>query len=142
MKVRIYMASSIKGLHKKTGVVAYVLEAEEKTVTQFGKVENANENESLIKDLKHALERVNRKSEIALYIDNYHIERAFALDWLEGWKTAEWKNAKGKDVANKEDWQRIADLLNGRTVEVHFKEEHSYRKWLEAEVERRSKKYV
>lgn len=53
----------------------------------------------------------------------------------------EMKTAKGTPVANMEEWQKTMKLLYGNPFEIHMKQEHEYRKWMEREI-RKETQYV
>lgn len=145
MKVNIYIASSVKGLRKQDGVVGFILELEERkdyTLTQFGAVEQVTENESYLRALKHALKRLTKKCDLSVWTDNIYMASAFEQGWLSSWIENDWKNAKGREVANKSEWEEIANLLNGTVPEFHVKQSHSFKQWLDNETERRAKKNV
>lgn len=92
----------------------------------------ANEVELLA--LIKAMEHLTADCDIELYTEAQFI--ASGIDWLAGWKKKDWKTAKGKDIAHKDEWMRLDELLSGREILVHCKEDHSFRKWQQFELER------
>lgn len=92
----------------------------------------ANEVELLA--LIKAMEHLTADCDIELYTESQFI--ASGIDWLAGWKKKDWKTAKGKDIAHKDEWMRLDELLSGREILVHCKEDHSFRKWQRFELER------
>lgn len=92
----------------------------------------ANEVELLA--LIKAMEHLTADCDIELYTEAQFI--ASGIDWLAGWKKKDWKTAKGKDIAHKDEWMRLDELLSGREIMVHCKEDHSFRKWQQFELER------
>lgn len=145
MKINIYIKSSVKTLKRQNGVVGFVIEAEAfegYTITQFGSVRDVTDNQSQLLALKYALMRINDKSELIIWTDNKYIAAAFNQGWIKGWKYRGWKTAKGKDVANSEEWKEVLELLKDNIPQFKIQENHSYSTWLHREVERRAKKYV
>lgn len=143
MRVNIYLASSIKGLRRQDGLVVYILELEEdknRIKTQWGRVSNVTENESYLIALKYALKELKTRCSLAIWTDNQYMASAFEQDWISNWQINNWKNAKGNEISNKENWQEVLILLNGAAPEIHLKEMHSFRKWIESEIERRTKR--
>ena len=143
MKINIYISSSVKGLRRQNGVVAFILELEGKkdcTLTQFGTVEQVTENESYLRAFKHALMRLTKKCDLSVWTDNAYMAAAFEQGWLYSWIENDWKNAKGRAVKNRSEWEEIAKLLNGTVPEFHVKESHTFKQWLTSETERRAKK--
>lgn len=144
MRIDIYIKSSVKTLKRLNGTVGFVLEAEGyegDTITQFGVVKNVTDNQSQLLALKFALKRINDKSNLVIHTDNKHIAAAFLQGWINTWKENDFKNAKGKEVANAGEWREVLNLLENNIPEFDFKD-HSYSQWLTQEVERRAKKYV
>lgn len=92
----------------------------------------ANEVELLA--LIKAMEHLTADCDIELYTESQFI--ASGIDWLAGWRERDWKTAKGKDIAHKDEWMRLDELLSGREILVHCKEDHSFRKWQQFELER------
>lgn len=48
--------------------------------------------------------------QILCYSDSAYVLNG-VTKWIKGWSFRGWKNAEGKEVANKEYWQRVQDLL-------------------------------
>lgn len=145
MKVNIYIASSIKGLRRQDGNVGFILELEDSkdcTLTKFGTVEQVTENESYLRALKHALGRMTKKCDLSVWTDNAYMANAFEQGWLSGWIENDWKNAKGREVASRSEWEEITRLLDGVVPEFHVNEKHPFKQWLESELQRRAKKNV
>ena len=92
----------------------------------------ANEVELLA--LIKAMEHLTADCDIELYTESRFISSG--IDWLAGWKEKGWKTAKGQDIAHKPEWQQLDELLSGREILVHCKEDHSFRKWQQFELER------
>lgn len=106
------------------------------TLTVFGKITYAAENGAELKALIYALKRITQKCDLLIYTESNYVAAGFRLGWSEDWKRSGWKNAKGKEVANKEEWQELLILLNGQQFDFKVKEEHEYRQWLQREVKR------
>lgn len=85
----------------------------------------ANEVELLA--LIKAMEHLTADCDIELYTESQFI--ASGIDWLAGWRERDWKTAKGKDIAHKDEWMRLDELLSGREILIHCKEDHSFKKW-------------
>ena len=85
----------------------------------------ANEVELLA--LIKAMEHLTADCDIELYTESQFV--ASGIDWLAGWKEKGWKTAKGQDIAHKQEWQQLDELLSGREILVRCKEDHSFRKW-------------
>ena len=104
------------------------------TLTATKKLENATENQAELIAIIEALGHMQIKCNLNIYTDNDQIPAAIKNGWVTSWQQAGWKNAKGKPVANRAEWQKMTELLVGNEVEWHVKEHHSYRKWMESEI--------
>ena len=141
--VNIYTESSIKGPRKRDGVYGYVLEMGTSkgpaTLTKIEYIKDVTENKSELMAIIGALKRLKGKCELTIYTESSHVAAGFQNGWIDNWIQSEWKNAKGKDVANKEEWQEMHHLLNEQEFELRVSEEHSYKEWLKKEVNKKSK---
>jgi ribonuclease HI len=73
---------------------------------------NTMELTAVIEALK-ALKQPN--SSVRLFSDSNYVVRG-VNEWLSEWFKRDWKNARGKQVANLELWQQLKTLLNQHTV--------------------------
>ena len=137
MMVNIYIQTDAKSLKRQSAHAIYTIS----TMTSKGPADatwtedlegTANEVELLA--LIRAMEHLTADCDIELYTESQFI--ASGIDWLAGWKEKNWKTAKGKDIAHKDEWMRLDELLSGREILAHCKEDHSFRKWQQFELER------
>ena len=135
-EVNIYVETSIRGPGIKKGKGIYILETKvnEKTATLNGDIElEASENAGELQTILKALGRLNQPCEVNIYTDSQIIETG-VTQWLEGWEKNGWKNAKGKEVANKDLWQQFRTELNKHTIVIFTRCEHEYKSWMQSEV--------
>ena len=145
MRVNIYIESSVKGPRRSNGVVGFVLEEEshkDKTLTQFGKVENVTANQAVLLALIHAMRRIKTGTDITIWTDSFYVQSALVHGWLEEWSENGWKTAKGKEICNEKEWKQIKELLGDVEPEFEIGTQHPFKNYLKSEVERRSKRYV
>lgn len=135
--VNLYIADSLKPMQRQSGIVGYVIESGKETISQFGSVIDCTKDQAQLRGLKYALGRISEDEAVRIYTDSTLIKSAFESDWIAGWIERDWKTVKGKDVANKEEWQAILRRLGERRPEVIVGAKHPYRHWLVREVERR-----
>lgn len=140
-KVNIYLYTTIKGPGAREGSYTYVLEKITSkgpgTLTEQGCI-TATENRANLLILIKALKRMTRPCELEIYTDSEYI-RSGTLKWLKDWERRGWVTAKGRPVANKEEWQRASELLSRHLVTFCIGETHSYREWIVADTEKREK---
>lgn len=141
-RVNIYTVTTIKGPGRKTGTYTYLLEYETSkgaaTLTKSGIFEEVTENQAEIKVLLEAASRLNEPCNLTIFTESNYLKSGVD-DWLEKWKSAGWKNSKGKEIANSEEWKQIAKLIGLHQIIIKSKEAHSYRNWMIQETEKREK---
>lgn len=140
-RVNIYTKATVKGPRKRDGFFAYILEyqtaAGAATCGEFKHVEDITENRIELSALVEALKRLNRSCDLEIYTDSEHLSSGIEEGWLERWKAAGWTNAKGKEIANRDLWQKVDALLRGHLYTFHTKAHHAYAKNMEFELQRR-----
>ncbi len=136
--VNIYTASGIRSPRAGNGKAGYILEMktekEPVTLTKTAEILNATANQSELRILNMALARLTKKCSLAIHTESGYV--AAGIEELSRWQENGWKTSRGTDVANKEEWQETAELLNGHAFSVTT-ENHEYRAWLRSEVTRK-----
>ena len=106
------------------------------TLQREGELHGTKNNIEL-QALKMALERVKMRVSLNLFIDSEYIFNAFEQGLPEKWQKNGWKTAKNVSIANETEWREIESLLKGKPFEIHIKQEHEYRSWMENELRRK-----
>ncbi len=136
--VNIYTASGIRSPRAGNGTAGYILEVMTQngpaTLTKTAEILNATANQSELRILNMALARLTKKCSLAIHTESGYV--AAGIEELARWQENGWKTSRGTDVANKEEWQETAELLNGHAFSVTT-ENHEYRAWLRSEVTRK-----
>ena len=136
--VNIYTASGIRSPRAGSGKAGYILEMktekEPVTLTKTVELLNATANQSELRILNMALARLTKKCSLTIYTESRYV--AAGIEELSRWQENGWKTSRGTDVANKEEWLKTAELLNGHAFSVTT-ENHEYRAWLRSEVTRK-----
>lgn len=137
-QVNIYTMTSLKGTKEQDGRIAYVLELktekEPVTLSKDASVLALKPNLAELKVTIEALKRMREKCELVIYTESAYIPGAYEAGWVNQWKKNNWMNAKGKEIAHKEEWIELDELLGRHLYTFKIKEEHEYRRWLMAEV--------
>ena len=140
MMVNIYIQTDAKSPKRQCAHAIFTIS----TMTSKGPADatwtedlegTANEVELLA--LIKAMEHLTADCGIELYTESQFI--ASGIDWLAGWREKGWKTAKGQDIAHKQEWQQLDELLSGHKILIHCKEDHSFKKWQQFELERLKK---
>ena len=87
--------------------------------------------------LKKALNRINTMCELHIYTECEYIAAGFEK-WLTDWKQNNWQNKRDEAVKNNREWQERDALVqkHGHVLVFHVKEDHSYKKWLNENLEK------
>lgn len=135
-KVNVYIYTTVKSPRKKRGAYVYLLEADTSkgAATRFDvqPLENVTANQAGLDALAAALKRIYKCCSLIIYMDSAHIA-ACAEKWLEKWRKDGWKNAKGRQVANMEEWEELAHLLDVHNCQFVIGAKHPYYEWMKAE---------
>jgi ribonuclease HI len=71
-----------------------------------------------------ALEALKRPSRVALTTDSQYLRNGIT-QWIHAWKTRGWKTADGKPVKNKDLWLRLDAALRPHRVAWHWVRGHT-----------------
>ena len=71
-----------------------------------------------------ALEMLKRPCDIDLTTDSQYVRQGI-LEWMDGWKKRNWKNAAKKPVKNKDLWLRLDEAVQRHTIEWYWIKGHS-----------------
>ncbi|MCK5071725.1 MAG: ribonuclease HI [Desulfocapsa sp.] len=83
-----------------------------------GDVENSSANRIHIQSACDALSTVKRRLPIHLYTSSGYLKDG-ASEWLKGWERNGWHTREGKVVSNKEEWQKLDQVLQEFSVKFH-----------------------
>lgn len=106
------------------------------TVTRNGTVilEDTTENQLTLTAMDEALGRIRRPVSLTIWTDCDFVAAALRQGWPEKWKEADWKNAKGKPVADAEKWQSVLVRISVHEVSVNLNEKNEYAGWMKREL--------
>lgn len=132
-EVNLYIATSIKGPAKQDGQACYILEHAQsrRTVKRVAPIHKVGDKAAEVIILKAALERIKEPCALHLYVETYYVGWVIESGRLDKWEKLDWKNSKGQQLANKEEWIRIKELLGMHEVHVHCQEHHSFTEWMQ-----------
>lgn len=132
--MNIYTMTNAKSPKRREARGIYILSTMtskgEATVTKIDKYEDTTQNQAELKTLINALRRIKTRCELDLYIESPYVAAGFTQGWMKRWKEDDWKNAKGKEVQNKEEWEELYNLTKLHRCNTHLKEHHEYRNYL------------
>lgn len=122
MKVRIYVGVDDHQPRKKERWAAYIIEAEghEDTHIIDTRCLHATENNAVITMMIAALDRFTRPADIEMWVDSAFVVRTAkrierkdgrVMNDLDLWQENAWKTARGTEVKNRAEWQRLYNKL-------------------------------
>lgn len=141
-QVNLYTYTTIKGPGIKSGsytfLLEYITDKGPATLTKQGTMEDVTEHQAHMRIFREGMERLKKSCEVMVYTDSKYLQQG-AEEWLKGWELAGWVNKKGKPVANREEWEIIAELLGRHLISFQVGGYHSYRSWIQTETEKKEK---
>lgn len=73
-------------------------------------------NSNMLVALIESIKLLNRPCIIDIYTESEYVIEPVRKGWLNTWEKAGWKNAKGQEVKNKEEWRQLKYLLAPHTI--------------------------
>lgn len=144
--VNIVTRSGIKSVKPQSGAVGYVLETQTPkgpaTLSRVFSVSGQTANASELTALIEALKRLREPCALTIYTESTYIAGAITQHWPDKWEAADWRTAKGKNVANKELWQELMRLLKEHEVSFDTENDIGYQSWLVTEINRKERTHV
>lgn len=136
-KVHIYTYTDIRGPRRRRGYYIYLLEQQTAkgpaTLHKIEKTEGPEtENKVQLMALIKALRRLTKNCDLAIHTHSEYVAAGFKEGWLQKWVRNDWRNGKGEPVANRAEWEEMAELLNAHEFEF-LTGRHAYSEWMERE---------
>ena len=102
--------------------VGYIGDDSEAPITNKGAAEGFTNQQMEMTAVIRALDSIPfemlEEYSVKIHTDSAYICNCFKDKWWAKWIMNDWKNSKGKDVANKDFWERIIDYYN--TYDIEF----------------------
>lgn len=115
-EVIIYTDGACSGNPGKGGWGAILMYGDvKKEISGFAK-ETTNNQMELTAPIE-ALKLLKRPCKVKLYSDSAYLINTFAKGWLKNWKKNGWKTADHKDVKNKDLWIQIDEFNQMHDIE-------------------------
>lgn len=132
-KVNIFVVTTAKGPSKQKVAGYFVIEhlKDGIPITKEGRLfrDKATGLELTLKLLINALYLVSKANveyeTLVIATKEPLIDSAFNKKWIDEWKKSEWKNKKGAEISNCEDWQQLCELLEGLSKRYLFSNENT-----------------
>lgn len=88
-----------------------------------GEADTTNNRMEMLAAIR-ALEATADAAAITLYTDSQYVKNGIT-SWIKGWKRNGWKNASKQPVKNRDLWEQLDALTQGRVVEWKWVKGHS-----------------
>jgi ribonuclease HI len=119
-KIKIYTDGGCRGNQENNNVGAWgsVLIWGDKVKELSGAEKNTTNNKMELLACIKALEYVKnvKSTPIEIYTDSAYLCNCMLQKWYIGWQKNGWKNSKKETVANRELWEQILQLINGKNI--------------------------
>lgn len=137
-QVKIYIETDNTSPAKRNRQYAVILECD----TAMGPAQKgffgyrkATYHQIILVAMAEALNKLNRSCEVEIYTRNEFVVNAAERN-LDQWRKNGFKNVKGEDIKNKEEWAALAGMKEKHLIRLACGE-HQYSGWMLGEMERR-----
>ena len=127
-KVIIYTDGACSGNPGKGGWGAILMYGDIEKEISGNNPQTTNNQMELTAPIE-ALKLLKRPCEVKLYSDSAYLVNAFTNGWIFNWKKNGWKTADKKDVKNKDLWLEIDRLMQIHKIEWIKVKGHSDNKY-------------
>lgn len=118
MKSIIFTDGSSRGNPGPGGWGTVVIQ--EAQVTELGgREERTTNNKMELMAALHGLRHVAPDSEIVVYTDSSYLIKGIT-QWIRGWKRNGWMTQTKEDVANKDVWMELDEVIQGKHIEWKY----------------------
>lgn len=115
MKNIIYTDGSSRGNPGPGGWGAIIIKSD--SIKELGDKENSTTNNRMeLTSAIKALEEYNSKDSVVLYSDSEYLIKGMT-EWIKSWQRKNWKNSQKKEVMNRDLWERLLEVSNGKDIE-------------------------
>jgi ribonuclease HI len=90
----------------------------------FGGEAATTNNRMELTAVMRALEALDKPSKVRVYTDSQYVQKGIK-EWIHGWKRNGWKTADKKDVKNKDLWIELDELRKRHEIEWHWVKGHA-----------------
>ena len=110
LDVELYTDGACSG-NPGPGGWGFVLKCKNKEKQVSGFKDNTTNNVMELTAVIEGIKAINKPCNLTIYSDSAYVCNAFIQNWIESWQNNGFKNAHKKEVANKELWLELIDLL-------------------------------
>ena len=121
--IKVYTDGSCLVNPGKGGWAAIIINDNEKTEIK-GSKENTTNNQMELTAPIMALKKIPKDSKIQIFTDSKYVKSGIT-EWIHKWKKNGWKTADKKEVKNKDLWKQLDELSSAFYIEWIWVKAHS-----------------
>ena len=121
--IKIYTDGSCLGNPGNGGWAAIIIDDKKKIQIKGSKKDTTNNQMELLAPIK-ALKKIPKGSDVQIFTDSKYVKSGIT-EWIHNWKKNGWKTADRKKVKNKNLWTKLDDLSNAFDIEWIWVKAHS-----------------
>ena len=121
--IKIYTDGSCLGNPGKGGWAAIILNEGEKTEIKGGKKDTTNNQMVLLAPIE-ALKKIPKGSKVQIFTDSKYVKSGIT-EWIHNWKKNGWKTANKKPVKNKDLWTELDNMTIAFDIKWSWVKGHS-----------------
>ena len=122
-KIEVYTDGSCIGNPGPGGWgVVFVSRDKRANLSGFDK-DTTNNRMELMAAIK-GIEAIPQNISIVLYTDSAYLKNGIT-SWIHNWKKNNWRSSSGKPVKNKDLWEQLSRVIQGRNIEWNWVKGHS-----------------
>ena len=121
--IKVYTDGSCLENPGKGGWAAIIIN-ESGRIEIKGSKENTTNNQMELTAPIMALKKIPQGSKVQIYTDSKYVKSGIT-EWIHNWKKNGWKTADKKEVKNKNLWTKLDDLSNAFDIEWIWVKAHS-----------------
>ena len=124
MKFKIYTDGACSGNPGPGGWGAVIFDKENNQKNISGNEKNTTNNRMELLASIMALKKIKVNSDVVIYTDSIYVKKGIT-EWIAKWEKNGWKNANKKPVKNKDLWQKLDDEVTKHIIDWHWVKGHS-----------------
>lgn len=122
-KLKIFSDGACLGNPGPGGYCSIITDGEKRVVIKNGENHTTNNRMELLSVIV-PLEKIKNSYQIDLYTDSKYVVEGIN-SWLEKWVKNGWKTSSGKQVENKDLWERLYNQLKRHQITAYWIKGHS-----------------
>ena len=123
MKITVFTDGASRGNPGPGGWGSVVVE-ENKVTELGGREDDTTNNKMEITAAIEALSILETGSQVILHTDSSYLINGITK-WVSGWKRNGWKTKTKEEVMNRDLWERLVDVVTGKSIEWNYVGGHS-----------------